>query len=361
MRLGPRARAGLGGARRRDPPFRTSLAGEVDLSVSKTTAAEDAAPTGSSQSARRGLVSLIVTGLVWGTTGAVAELVYRVSDLEPLAVSFWRQLGGLALLLAFLAVRQPRRKSPARPLRSRLPLLLGAGAGMAVFQTAYFLAVDSTGVAVATIVTLGCGPILTAAGARALLGERIGRGGLLAVAGALCGLGILVGWNAQGAVTAAGMAMSAVAASGYAAVTLLGRLAGRGPGGEDPFALTVWSFGFGSAALLPPALVEGIVPTGGGTAPAFALVAYLAVFTTALAYPLYFAGTARVRAATASVMMLLEPASAAVLAVSFLGEPLTAATAVGTLVLLGSIALLAVAESRRPAAMEGRDRIPPPV
>ncbi|WP_233162697.1 DMT family transporter [Glycomyces salinus] len=316
-----------------------------------STSIEVIAPVGASRAARRGLVFLTYTGLSWGTTGAVAELVYRASDFGPMALSFWRQLGGLVLLLAFLAVR-PRASRPVRPLRrlrSRLPLLLGAGVGMAVFQAAYFVAVEATGVAVATIVTLGCGPILTAAGARVLLGERIGHGGLAAVAGALCGLGILVGWNAEGVATTAGITLSVISAAGYATVTLLGRLAGRGPVGEDPFALTVWSFGVGTAVLLPLALAEGIAPAGEGTAAAFGLVGYLAVFTTALAYPLYFAGTARVRAATASVMMLLEPASAAAIAVGFLDEPLTAATALGTLVLLGSIALLAVAESRRPA------------
>lgn len=319
-----------------------------------STSIEVAAPHGAARAARRGLVFLTFTGLSWGTTGAVAELVYRSSDFGPMAVSFWRQLGGLVLLLAFLALRRrpARPDRPVRPLRSRLPLLLGAGAGMAVFQTAYFVAVDATGVAVATIVTLGCGPILTAAGARLLLGERIGRGGLTAVAGALCGLGILVGWNAEGVATADGIALSVLSAAGYATVTLLGRLAGRGPVGEDPFALTVWSFGVGAAVLLPLALAEGIAPAGEGTAAAFGLVAYLAVFTTALAYPLYFAGTARVRAATASVMMLLEPATAAVIAVGFLGEPLTGATALGTLVLLGSIAMLAAAESRRPVPLE---------
>jgi drug/metabolite transporter, DME family len=76
------------------------------------------------------------------------------------------------------------------------------------------------------------------------------------------------------------------------------------------------------------------------------LLAYLAAVPTALAYGLYFAGAAVVRAATVSVVMLLEPVSAAVLAVVLLGEHLTAATLTGTLLMLGSVAGLAVAEAR---------------
>jgi drug/metabolite transporter, DME family len=300
------------------------------------------------EAARRGLGYLTITGLAWGTTGAAAELVYRAGDLGPAAVSFWRHLGGLVLLLAFTALRPKRtRIRPNAPLRRRAPLLAGVGLGMAVFQTAYFAAVDATGVAAATLLTLGTGPILTAFGSRLLLGERLGRGGALAVAGAVSGLGVLVLGNGAGVVDPAGVALALLSAAGYAAVTLLGRATGRRSDGEDPFTLTMWSFGIGAALLLLPAWFEGLAPSVGDPVRAFAIIGYLAVFTTALAYPLYFAGAARVRATTASVMMLIEPVTAAFLAVALLHEPLTVATAAGAVVLLGSITALALAESRR--------------
>ncbi|RRR98311.1 DMT family transporter [Glycomyces terrestris] len=311
------------------------------MSTSGTATVIEARPA--TGSARRGLAFLTVTGLAWGTTGAAADLVYGASALGPTAVSFWRHLGGLVLLGAFCALR---RRPARRPLTGRLGHLVGAGLGMAVFQTAYFASVEATGVAVATLLTLGSGPVLTAFGARVWLGERLGRGGVLAVAGAVAGLAVLVGADATVAPAGAGLAV--LSAAGYAVVTLLGRSAGRR--GEDAFTLTLWSFGVGALVLLAPAAFEGLLPRGGNEAAAALLIAYLAVFTTALAYPLYFAGAARVRAATASVMMLIEPVTAAALAVWVLGEPLTGATVAGSAVLLGSITALAVAESRRPAA-----------
>ncbi|MCC3764487.1 DMT family transporter [Glycomyces sp. TRM65418] len=296
--------------------------------------------------ARRGLIFLTVTGLAWGTTGPVSDLVYRSSDMGPIALSFWRHLAGMVLLLAVIAVLRRRggRTSRARGGRSRLATLCGLGVAMAVFQTGYFMAVDLTGVAVATIITLGSGPILTAIGGRVFLGERIGLGAVAAIAGALTGLAVLVGGNGEGVVEPAGVALSVLSAAGYAAFTLIGRRLGER--GEDPFTLTVWAFGIGAAVLVVPAALEGLVPPMDQLAHVAALIGYLAVFTTALAYPFYFAGAARVRATTASVMMLLEPATAAVLAVAFLGEPLTVATASGALIMLGSIAALAVVESR---------------
>lgn len=127
---------------------------------------------------------------------------------------------------------------------------------------------------------------------------------------------------------------------------VLGRWTGQHGTGEEPFTLTVWSFLVGAALMLPLAWNEGLVPHSAHQAEVALLMLYVAAVTTALAYPLYFAGVAAVRAATASVMMLRGPVSAAVLAVLFLGERLTAATVAGTGVLLGAIACLAVAESR---------------
>jgi DME family drug/metabolite transporter len=75
-------------------------------------------------------------------------------------------------------------------------------------------------------------------------------------------------------------------------------------------------------------------------------LAYLATVPTALAYGLYFAAAAVVRSTTVSVIMLLEPVSAAVLAVVLFGERLTPAVLLGTLLMLGAVAGLAVTETR---------------
>jgi drug/metabolite transporter, DME family len=273
------------------------------------------------------------------------DVVYRSSELGSIAVSFWRYVGGVALLLAGSVLRRSRARAP-QPRRQRLLLLGGTGIGLAVFQTAYFASVRDTGVAVATIVTLGAGPIATALGGRVFLEERIGRSGALAVCGALAGLAVLVLGNQNSTVNPLGVGYALLSAAGYAVATLLGRWTGRHGGGEDPYNLTMWSFGIGAVLLLPFAWAEGITPHTNHLWRVVLLMLYVATVTTAMAYPLYFTGVAMVRAATASVVMLTEPVSAAVLAVTLLGERLTAATIVGTLVLLSAIVGLAVAESR---------------
>ncbi|MEU0199769.1 MULTISPECIES: EamA family transporter [unclassified Streptomyces] len=297
----------------------------------------------------RGLLYLIVAGVAWGTAGAAASLVYRASDMGPIALSFWRCAAGLVLLLAVRLLR-PRAGSPVRePLRRRALRAGVTGIGLAVFQTAYFAAVSATGLAVATVVTLGAGPVLIALGARLTLAERLGRGGVAAVVGALAGLAVLVLGGGGTTVRPGGVLLALLSAAGYSVMTLLTRRWGR-DGTADASRTTVEAFAVTSLCLLPFALAEGLVPHTVEPVRLLVLLAYVAAVPTALAYGLYFAGAAVVRSATVSVIMLLEPVSAAVLAVVLLGERLTVATVAGTLLMLGSVAGLAVGEVRAPTA-----------
>ncbi|MFC8362205.1 DMT family transporter [Streptomyces griseorubiginosus] len=289
----------------------------------------------------RGLVYLIIAGTTWGTAGAVASLVYRTSDLGPAALSFWRCASGLAVLLAVRLARPRARTTVPEPLVRRALRVGGSGVALAVFQTAYFAAVRSTGLAVATVVTLGAGPVLSALGARLVLGERLGRSGAVAVVGALAGLGVLTLGGTGASVRPLGVLLGLLSAAGCCVMTLITRAAEAESTGTSAgvFAVT-------SLCLLPFAVAGGLVPHTGHPALLLGLLAYLATVPTALAYGLYFAAAAVVRPTTVSVVMLLEPVSAAVLAVLLFGEHLTLTTLAGTLLMLGAVAGLAVTEGR---------------
>ncbi|MFI2642566.1 DMT family transporter [Streptomyces sp. NPDC018610] len=298
----------------------------------------------------RGLLYLIVAGAAWGTAGAAASLVYRASDMGPSALSFWRCATGFALLLAVRLLRPRVRPAAPLPLGRRLLRAGATGVGLAVFQTAYFAAVQATGLAVATVVTLGAGPVMIALGARLALGERLGRSGLTAVVGALAGLGVLVLGGGAATVRPGGVLLALASAAGYSVMTLLTRWWGRA-GGTDHSATTVGAFAVAGLCLLPFALAEGLVPHTAEPVRLLWLLGYIGTVPTALAYALYFAGAAVVRSATVSVIMLLEPVSAAVLAVALLGERLTPATLAGTALMLGSVVGLAAAEAREARAV----------
>ncbi|MEU3726277.1 EamA family transporter [Streptomyces sp. NPDC031705] len=307
-----------------------------------------------SPAAGRSLLYLVVAGAAWGTAGAAASLLFLASDLGPLALTFWRCAGGLVVLLAVLAVRRPARAP--RAARPSALSLISTGLMFTVFQAAYFGAVRETGLAVGTVITLGAGPVLIALGGRYWTGERLGRGGVAAVGGALAGLAVLVLGSGGGEVRPLGVGWALLSAAGYAAMTLRARWLGRRGAGGDPLVTTAWSVAVGAVCLLPIAALEGLLPHTAEPARVLGLLAYVAVVPTALAYALYFTGAAAVRAATVSVVMLIEPVSAAVIAVAVLGERLTGAVVLGTVLLLAAVGALITAEARGGAGGGPGDR-----
>ncbi|KJK58995.1 DMT family transporter [Saccharothrix sp. ST-888] len=296
----------------------------------------------------RGMLYITVAATSWGTAGAAAALCFDGSGLGPMALTFWRALGGLVLLLIASRAtgRRPLGATP-QPHRRRVTDTLANGLGLTLFQAAYFEAVQGTGLAVATVVTLGAAPVMIAVGARLTMGERIGGAGTVAVAGALTGLAVLVlGDGGSSEVRPAGVAWALLSAAGYACITVYTRRQGRAGRQPDAFGTTVRSFAVCTVCLLPLAAAEGLWPHAAGLGRTVALLLYIAAVPTALGYALYFAGAATVRATTASVIALIEPVSATVIAVLLLGEHLTAATVGGTTVLLASVTGLALAEAR---------------
>jgi DME family drug/metabolite transporter len=274
-----------------------------------------------------------VAATAWGTGGAAAVLLYGISGLSPVPVSFWRFVCG-AILMAALSWA-PSRSGPVT--RRRWGRTAAFGVGMAVSQAAYFASIAESGVAVATVITLGASPMVVAAGARVLLGERLGRTGMVSMGVALGGLVLLVG---PGATSAAGVGWALLSAVSYGGVTLLSRAYP-----EDPYGTALWSFVIGAVALLPVAAFQGLLP-GRDPVASVALIGYLGAVPTALAYGLFFVGLSAVRATTASVIALIEPLGATAIGVLLLGERLTPAGMAGGAALLLAVTWLTVAERR---------------
>ncbi|MGW0073626.1 DMT family transporter, partial [Streptosporangium sandarakinum] len=279
-------------------------------------------------SVRRGLLYVSIAATAWGTGGAAGALLRLSGGLDPVSISFWRFAAGAATLLPILHFLgrnrgrsrdrdRDRDRGHARESR-RYGRIAATGVAMAVCQTAYFAAVASSGLAVATVVTIGATPVFVAAAARLLLGERLGAAGLGSAAVALAGLTMLVLDGGPTSFSAAGTGWALLSAAAYAGVTLLNRAFSA-----EPYAATFGGFAVGGLCLLPLALSGGLLPDGD---PLFfwAAVAYLGVVPTALAYVLFFTGLGSVRATTASVISLVEPVGAAAIGVLAFGERFTA-------------------------------------
>ncbi|HLS39870.1 MAG TPA: DMT family transporter [Ornithinicoccus sp.] len=275
------------------------------------------------------LVPLALAGVLWGTGGLTGSLVQRHTGMSALGTGFWRLAVAAVALLAWHVVTG--RTGHLYVVRRHRPRVLAIGLLLALFQSCYFAAVGHLGVGVATLVTLGSAPVLvtawtTAAGrvppsGRTLTALAAAGGGLLLV---VLGTGTSASPGSSGAVSA-GVALALLSASGFSAVTLLS------PGLADRVAATTtvtWGFAVGALALLPVAALTGpVVGTPGPTD--LALLAYLGTGPTAVAYGLYLSALRRATPTTGALAALLEPLTAAVLAVVVLAEPMTPLTVLG--------------------------------
>ena len=282
---------------------------------------------------RRGFLLVVLAALCWGTSGVSGRIVAERAGLGPLDIAWHRMAIGAVVLLAGFALTRSRRAAAPAAGRGTAVRLALVGAGLAAYQFAYFAAVATAGVSIATLVALGLAPLLIAVGA-ALLGHgRPDRATLVALVVALVGLVLLVGISAgadTGTTVVLGALLAVGSALGYAVVTL----AGAGVPAGIP--VTLAGFVGGALLLTPIALATGLTFTGDPVA--LAVLLYLGAVPSALAYAMFFRGLRTVPGPVASIVTLLEPLTATALATAFLGERLAPAALAGGLLVLAAVA-----------------------
>ncbi|MEY9927780.1 DME family drug/metabolite transporter [Catenulispora sp. GP43] len=278
------------------------------------------------------MIYLVFSGVLWGTGGLTGRLLWLHAHLSPVAVAGYRLLIGGTLLILF-ATATGRRRPRGRAAWLRIGAVGALAAG---FQACYFAAVTLTDVSLATLLTIGAAPVLVVAFEQATGRRRLDTRVAATVSLAVVGLGLLVGEPPHGitaAHLAAGAGCAIAGAAGFSAISLIGK---NPVPGLDEVTMTGYSFTAGGLALM----VAAGVTTGVGFTPhpaAIGLLLALGLVPTAIAYGCYFIGLRAAAASTGTVTALLEPLTGTVLAVSLLGDRVTAIGAVGAALLAVSV------------------------
>jgi DME family drug/metabolite transporter len=304
-------------------------------------------PIDSRADARSGLLQIVLAAILWGTVGVATKYLFTISSANALSIGFFRLALATPVLLAtcwyLLGARAFR--IPAGDMRYMVLI----GVAMAFYQVSYFAAIARVGVAIAVLITLCTAPVLVSLLSALLLRERLSRAVLAALVCALAGTVMLV-WvgPATGAVaqqTLTGIVLALGSACGYSLIALFSRtLAGR----YHPLQPITVGFAAGALILLPFALAAGLVVT---YPPAgWALLVYMGLVPTALAYVLFLAGMRHTTATVATIATLIEPLTSTTLAWLLFGERLGPLGLLGALLLLGAIGLLYADSARRTQA-----------
>ncbi|MBV9196155.1 MAG: DMT family transporter [Solirubrobacterales bacterium] len=288
---------------------------------------------------RASIFALTAAGVLWGLSVPLTKV--SLSWLGP----SWLTVARFALAAPVLAV------VGRRGLRAALDLRV-AGAGAVGFGAVIVLqnaGLTRTNVSHAAVL-VGAAPILVAMFA-AGLGRGLPRASSCGgYALALVGVGLVAGAGGGGATARGDLLVLASVVLSAALVTIQPWLLA----GREAAAVTAVQAGAGALAALPAALVtEGWPPAPTHPGPLLAFAA-LSLGGTALPFPLFAFGQARVPAALAGAFLNLEPVVGAAVGWLAFGDAATVAQVAGAGAVLAGIAVSALSPvSRRRAGFWG--------
>ncbi|GEM_PF-364496 len=287
----------------------------------------------------RGFWLVTAASILWGTIGVATQAIYSIDSTSSLFINVARML--IAVPILFTACWRIVGARTFDVPRRDLLVMLFSGIMISISQASYFAAIRYTGVTIATLLTISISPLVVSGVSVALKLETINKRIIAALLCALIGGALLVGLGAPNDLQAEpqnlalGTFFSVIAALTYAGVIVCGRFLA---GGYHPLQVTAISFAAGTIMLVILNLFSGIVVVQ--TTQGWLLVLYLGFVPTALGYWWFQKGLRSVSATTASIVAMLDPVVAAVLAWILFNETLAPAGIIGAALLLLSVYLL---------------------
>ncbi|MCM3509489.1 DMT family transporter [Rothia sp. P100] len=282
------------------------------------------------------MIYILITALLWGTTGTVATFA---PGAGPLAIGS-AALGIGGLLQALIAVSALRTEVAALRVRT-LPIAAGALA-VAIYPLAFYSSMHYAGVAIGSVVSLASAPIASALLERFISHNPLSRRWVLALLLGLGGSALLCLAKLTSAPedllsTLWGLGLGLVAGTSYAVYSWVAhRLMGAGISRAAAMGSV---FGAGGLLLLPVLILTGAPLLA--SPQAFWVASYMALIPMFAGYLLFGCGLTRVSPSTATTITLVEPAVATLLAVAIVGEELSAVGWAGMVLLCAALALLA--------------------
>ncbi|MEY8829993.1 DMT family transporter [Sedimentitalea sp. XS_ASV28] len=294
-----------------------------------------------------GVIAILFSAVVWGTTGTAARFAPDVSAAAIGAAAMG--IGGIAqALVAARGIVRARWM-----LWDQRGLLIAGALAVAIYPLAFYGAMRLAGVTIGTVITLGSAPLLSALIEylldRVRLSRRWAIGALIGLIGMalICSAESLSQHEAIGGDSVPlGVLLGTIGGLTYALYSWSARKMMLG-GMRSSVAMGA-TFGLGGVFLLPVLLVTGAPFLASWTNAAVGI--YMAVVPMFLGYLCFGFGLARVAASTATIITLLEPVVAALLAMIVLGERLPALGWIGVAMVVICLVILTVPVPLRLAA-----------
>ncbi|ALQ07023.1 hypothetical protein D172_002480 [Pseudoalteromonas sp. Bsw20308] len=265
----------------------------------------------------KGVIAIIIASFLWGTTGTAASYSPDVSSLAIGAFSM-----GIGGVLLVITARKKLLIDYKVMLEQPKVLILGA-ASVAIYPLAFYTSMSLSGVAIGTVVSIATAPFFAAILERLISKKNISLQWILSFVIGAIGIALLTLGRDQSNNTAYSINQQGLG-------ILLGCIAGLTYAGYSWAARRLIESGvhskssmsglFGCAALL---LLPSLWFTGDNlfSSSTNALVSlYMAIIPMFLGYLLFGCGLNYIDASKATLITLIEPLVATILAVFIIGE-----------------------------------------
>lgn len=286
---------------------------------------------------KKSFITIIIAGLLWGTSGLFVHYLapYGFTTGQMTAV---RGLVAVLVMVSYTVITE-RSAFRARPL----DFLVYIGCGLMLYSTAvlYYNSIQLTSVATAAIL-MYTAPIFVTVYSVSLLGEKMTGLKLASIVMMLVGCALVSGIVGGFKADLVGILFGLGSGVCYAAYNIISKIGMKR--GCSAKSTSVYGFIFMALAALPASDPVGIVERA--TDPlAWVLLLSLGAVTFVVPYFLYNTALKRLDAGTASTLGVIEPMSATVYAMIFLGQIPDVFAAFGIVLILAAVVLLGRSET----------------
>lgn len=273
---------------------------------------------------------ILLGAVLWGTTGTAKS--FGPDDVDSVSMGLVRlAFGGLTLLL--VSKLMGKLNFSGWPIH----IVLIAAVSMALFQPFFFGAVDLTGVAVGTVVSIGSAPVFSGIIEWSLFKSKPTSTWWFSTILSILGCMILMLNSSSVTVDPLGILAGLGAGISFATFTITNAKLVQL---KDPIACMGVVFTISALILVPVLFFKDfswiLEPSGLGSA------LFIGFIATSLAYYLFAVGLTNVKASTAVTLSLAEPLTASLLGVFLVGENFDFYSWIGLIMLLMGIVILSL-------------------
>ena len=289
----------------------------------------------------RSIILGIISSLLWSTVFVAGRYLCDVLNIHPILVAFLRFAMAGIVSVAYIIIKGESRSLLVIAKKPLLIILLSA-TGIFGMGSSVFLALSrSTAVDVSIIMNSNAIFITPLA---AIIGERIRLRNIAGVIIGLIGCAIVINGGVTGfqiinTENIFGNLIAAVAAICWAVYTVMGKRLVREYGG---LAITSLNMTVGSIPLL--LLVTGIGELALPPAKAMIVIAYLAVFPTAIGFALWYKALEKIDAVRLGPLQYIVPVGTAIISLFTLDEQIKITSIAGMLLVFVGIYLSSMSE-----------------